>query len=102
VQSADRYRLWGTVLPLIAIMDESNRDAVAAIVATMDADTLKHVSEAALMGEQWDALLGLVARMPPAKHSELAACVSAYASADPELAERISTRGRELGVELVT
>ncbi len=102
VEVADAKLMWGTMLPLVALMDETNRDAVAAIVATLDVGALERASDAALMGEYWDTLLALVARMPAVKHEQLAAIVGKLAPVDPELVERIERRAQELGVQLTS
>jgi hypothetical protein len=96
--AADEHAMWGLVLPLVAMMDDSNREAVASIVASMSRDTLQRACDAALMGEQWDTLLDLVRRMPDSKHSELAAIVEPLGAVDPELLDRVSRRGKALGV----
>jgi hypothetical protein len=89
LDAADAQSLWGIVLPLVALMDDRNRDAVAAIVATKPPATLERAATAALLGEHWPALVDLVRRMPPAKHAEFAAVVETFGTVDPELARRV-------------
>jgi hypothetical protein len=99
VETADRDGLWGLVLPMVALMDAANRDAVAAIVASRDRATLERACEAALMGEHWDTLFDLASRMSAAKRAELGAIVRhTLAPHDPELAARLAARSAQLGL----
>jgi hypothetical protein len=87
------------VLGLVAMMDDSNRDAVATITAELDAAALERACDAALMGERWDTLLDLVRRMPDSKHAELAEIVERrLAPHDPELVARLARQASQLGL----
>jgi hypothetical protein len=92
VETADERRLWGLVLPMVELMDDANREAVAGILARKETAALEAAADAALMGEYWEALLDLVRRMPAAKQGEFSAIVERYGDVDPELASRISAR----------
>jgi hypothetical protein len=100
IRAADDEGLWGIVLPLVQLMDDANREAVAAIVAGRGRETLQKAADSALMGEQWEALLDLVRRMPQPKHEELAAIVRSLGEVDPDLSRRIAGRAEAMGLGL--
>jgi hypothetical protein len=97
VGAADDHGLWGVLLPLVEMMNPPTRTALAGIVAARADATLHGASEAALMGEQWDSLLDLVALMPQSKQDELVAIVRAFGEVDPDLLRRVAAAAGQRG-----
>jgi hypothetical protein len=89
VRAADEHGLWGALLPLVEMMNGDKRAVLAEIVAGRGIATLRAASDAALMGEHWEALLDLGASMPPAKQDELMAIVRSFGDVDPDLRVRV-------------
>ncbi len=97
LQAAHHGALWGDVLPLIRYMDEPMRVAVGALAAGLSTDALAGATGAALLGEQWEALLDIVRRLPAHRRRAWAEIVKTYGEVDPQLLERIARRAGELG-----
>ena len=97
VRAADDHGLWVVVLPLVELMNGTTRATMAGIMAARDHATLRGAGDAALMGEQWDALLDLAALMPQAKQDELVAIVRAFGEVDPDLLSRVAAGARQRG-----
>jgi hypothetical protein len=98
LRAADRHALWGIVLPMVAMMDDANREAVAGILAGMPPATLRRAADAALMGEQWEALLDLVRRTPLSTQEHFATIVRTLGEVDPDLLRRLARRAEEVGL----
>jgi hypothetical protein len=91
VATADGDGLWGLLLPMVKLMDDRNRDAVAAIIAARDGSALERASDAALMGEHWTTLFDLATRMPEHKRVELAGIIGRLLrDSDRELLDRLA------------
>jgi hypothetical protein len=97
IATADEHDLWGLVLRLVRLMDDANRAAVAGIVADRPRQTLEAAADAALMGEQWEALLDLVRSMPAPKQDEFVAIVRGFGEVDADLVGRIGRRAGAYG-----
>lgn len=95
--SAHAHQLWGDVLPLVPYMEPAMREAVARIAALLPPGALAGPAHAALLGEQWEPLLDLAARVPPHRQRELAEVVRRFGEVDAELLARIEQRAQALG-----
>ena len=93
IETADAAGLWALLLPLLREMGDANRHAVAAIVAEMGADTFARAIDGALLGERWDVLVDLAARMPAADRAQLIELIErTIGPYDGELLARIRQR----------
>lgn len=97
LDAAHRDALWGDVLPLIRFMDEPMRAAVARHASHLPRSALAGATDAALLGEHWEALLDIARRIPANRQREWAQIVRAYGTVDPDLLARIQTRAQALG-----
>jgi len=93
----DEHDLWGMTLPFVRVMEDAMRTHVAAIAAEQPRAAMERAANAALMGEHWDALLDVVARMPSAKRRELAEIVERFGEVDPDLARRVALQAAGYG-----
>ena len=98
LRTAEESDMWGQVLLLITMMGEDNREAVARIMA--NTVSLDAATDAALIGEYWEVLLDLVARMPGDKHNEFAGIIRAIGDVDQHLYERIVARAEVHGISI--
>jgi hypothetical protein len=97
MQVADDEDLWLCVLPLCSLMTETMRNHVAVVAGKMSYASLQRAAAAALVGEHWDMLVDMAARMPPARFDEFARIMRAYGEIDPDLQRRVARMTRELG-----
>ena len=97
LEAADAHDLWSVALPLVHLMQDDMRQVVAGIAAKLPRVAMERAAAAALTGEQWEALLDVIARMPAAKQREFADIVTGYADVDPELVVRIRGRAGAFG-----
>lgn len=96
--AADAQDLWGIVLPLIEMMAENIRTAVAHSMTRHPRTALERMVQSALVGEHWEPLLDVVARMPHGKQDEFVSIVEGLGTVDPELRDRIATRAGAYGL----
>ena len=99
VETADSENLWGAVIPMLSCMHEDALSALAEIISALPPRVLEGMATAALMGEHWDEVLSLVARMSPEKHGEMAEIARHYGEVDPELGQRLSRMARQQGMK---
>lgn len=95
--AADAQDLWGIVLPMIEMMEESIRSAVAFSMTRHPREALARMVQSALIGEHWEPLLDVVARMPPVKQDEFVGIVEGLGAVDPDLRGRIAARAAAYG-----
>ncbi len=95
--TADEEDLWGMVLPLVEMMDDSIRTAMAQSMARRGGVALQRASYAALVGELWEPLLDIVARMPATRQQEFAGIARGFGEVDPDLFNRITARADAYG-----
>jgi hypothetical protein len=89
LQTAQFQNCWGMVLPMIGLMSDDSRTAVAKIMDDLPEGGLASAVDAALMGERWDVLTDLVARMSTARQEQFVEIVHAMGAVDPDLARRV-------------
>lgn len=95
--AADARDLWAIVLPLIEMMSENIRCAVAQSMTRHPREALARMVQSALVGEHWEPLLDVVARMPEAKQDEFVAILEGLGAVDQELRDRIAGRAAAYG-----
>ena len=89
LRATDEHDLWGIALSFVHLMEDRIRTLVAQAAATQPRAAMERAANAALMGEYWDALLDMVARMPTAKQRELGEIIAGYGEVDPDLVLRV-------------
>jgi hypothetical protein len=88
LEVADREQLWLQLLPLCGLMDADLRQRSAGLIASMPG-AIEHASHAALVGELWDAWLGLLALMPEPGRQDFATLLRRYGELDEGLQQRV-------------
>lgn len=98
LQAADAEGLWPQVLPLIAMLPQALRRHVARAAEALSQDTLFRIADAALLTEQWSAVLEIVVHFSPAKQQAVLAIVRGYAAVDTELSGRLLALAAAAGI----
>jgi hypothetical protein len=98
LRATDEHDFWGIALSFVHLMDDPIRTLVAEVAASQPRAAMERAANAALMGEHWDALLDMAARMPAAKQRELAEIVECYGEVDPDLVLRVRGQAERHGL----
>jgi len=99
LRATDEDGMWSAMLGLAQGMDDAARAAVAAEVAQLPRVVLERIAYAALLREQWEVALDIVARLPLSRRAECLEIVEGYrADADEETLARVVGRLRHYGI----
>ncbi|MDX1802879.1 MAG: hypothetical protein R3292_02285 [Alcanivorax sp.] len=89
IDAADQHELWSQVLPLVAMMSPQLLERVAEQAAALPDQALRRAMEAALMTEQWPALVSVAQRLPADRQRQVASIIDGYGQQDPQLRRRL-------------